>query len=44
MKNGIVIDANDLKQILSEYFGIDESKVIESQGFWTVITGEEKPM
>jgi hypothetical protein len=44
MRDGVVIYRNDLKQILAEYFGVDESKVIEYRDFWVVVTSEEKPM
>ena len=41
MKKGIIIDANDVKKIISEHFNVDESKVIKSQYSWTVVTDDE---
>ena len=38
MKKGIILEANDLKKIISEHFNVDESKVIKSQYSWTVVT------
>jgi len=40
MKRAIVIDANDLKKILSEYFNVKPEDVIKSQYSYTIITDE----
>ena len=40
MKNGIVVDANDIKAILAKHFGVPESNVIKSQYSYTVIVEE----
>lgn len=40
MKKGIVIDANDVKKILAEYFNVPESNVIKSQYSYTIVTEE----
>ena len=40
MKKGIVVDANDVKRILAEYFKVPESNVIKSQYSYTVVTEE----
>ena len=44
MKNAVVVDANDVKKILAEHFGVDPENVIKSQYSYTVITekNEEK--
>ena len=31
MSNGIILDADDIKKILAEKFGVDEKDVIETQ-------------
>jgi hypothetical protein len=38
MKEALVIDANDVKKILAEKFGVPEENVIKSQYSFTVIT------
>lgn len=42
MKKAIVIDANDLKKILAEKFGVPEKNVIKSQYSYTIVTEEEE--
>lgn len=42
MRNAIVVDANDIKKILSEKYGVSESNVIKSQYSYTVILEPEK--
>ena len=37
MKNAVVLDANDIKKILAEKFGVPESNIIKSQYSYTVI-------
>lgn len=37
MKPGIVLDAEDVKRIIAEYFGVDPKNVIKSQYSYTVI-------
>lgn len=41
MKNAIVVDANDIKEILAKHFGVKNEDVIKSQYSYTVIL--EKP-
>lgn len=41
MKNAIVVDANDVKAILAEHFGVPVENVIKSQYSFTVITDTE---
>lgn len=38
MKNAIVVDANDMKKLLAEHFGVSEDKVIKNQYTYTIIT------
>ena len=40
MKNGLILENNDVKKIIAEHFNCDESCVIKSQYTWTVVTGE----
>ena len=41
MKNGIILDANDVKKILAEHFNVDESQIIKSQYSWVISMVEE---
>ena len=41
MRKGIVIDAEDIKKMLAEKFGVTPDKVIKSQYTYTVITDDE---
>ena len=41
MKKAIVVDADDIKKILAEKFGVDEKNIIKSQYSYTVITDED---
>ena len=38
MKNAVVVDANNIKNILAEHFGVNPDAVIKSQYSYTVIT------
>lgn len=40
MKKAIVVDANDIKKILAEHFGVPVENVIKSQYSYTVILNE----
>ena len=42
MRNAIVVDANDIKKILAEKYGVPEANVIKSQYSYTVILEPEK--
>lgn len=42
MQNAIVVNANDIKKILAEKFGVPEKNVIQSKYSFTVILEEEK--
>ena len=37
MQAGIILDAEDVKKIIAEYFGVDPKNVIKSQYSYTVI-------
>ena len=41
MKNAIVLDANDIKKILAEHFGVPETNIIKSQYSYTIVKDEE---
>lgn len=41
MKNGIVLDADDVKKIIAEKYGVSVDKVIKSQYSYIVITDED---
>lgn len=41
MKKGIVLDAEDVRKIIAEKFGVKPDKVIKSQYSYTVITEED---
>jgi hypothetical protein len=38
MRNAIVVDANDVKQILANHFKVSVDNVIKSQYSYTIIT------
>lgn len=42
MKNALVIDANEVRAILAEKFGVPEANVIKSQYTYTVITDRKE--
>lgn len=42
MKNAIVVEPSDIKEILAEKYGVPESNVIKSQYSYTVILEPEK--
>ena len=41
MQNGVILDADDIKQIIAEKFDVDPKNVIKSQYSYTVITDKE---
>lgn len=41
MKKALIIEANDVKKIIAEHFGVKESDVIKSQYSYTVALEEE---
>ena len=44
MKQAVVVDANDIKAILAEKFGVPPENVIKSQYSYTVVMeGEDEP-
>ena len=42
MKNAIVLDANDVKKLIAEKFGVSEDCVIKSQYSYTVVVEKDK--
>ena len=42
MKNAIVVDANDIKEILAEKYHVPKENVIKSQYSYTVILEEDR--
>lgn len=42
MRKAIIVDANDIKKILAEHFGVSEADVIKSQYSYTVALDEEE--
>ena len=36
MSNGIILDADDIKKILAEKFGVEEKDVIKTQYSWII--------
>lgn len=42
MKNAIVVDANDVKEILAKHFGVKSEDIIKSQYSYTVITDDSE--
>lgn len=42
MRKAIVVDANDIKKILAEKFGVDESDIIKSQYSYTIVLPKEE--
>ena len=41
MKNAIVLDANDVKQILARHFNVMPDDVIKSQYSYTIVTDKK---
>ena len=42
MSNGIILDADDIKKLIDEKFGVEEKAVIKSQYSWIVRKDNEK--
>lgn len=41
MRNAIVLDANDIRKILAERYGVDEKDIIKSQYSFTIMVPED---
>lgn len=41
MTSGIILDADDIKKLIAEKFGVDEKDIIKSQYSW-IVRKEEK--
>lgn len=42
MRKAIVVDANDVKKILAEHFGVPEADIIKSQYSYTVMLDDDE--
>ena len=42
MSNGIILDADDIKKLIAEKFGVEEKDVIKSQYSWIVRKDNKK--
>lgn len=42
MKNAIVLDANDVKRLIAEKFGVSEDRVLKSQYSYTVVIEKDE--
>lgn len=42
MRDAVVVDANDVKEILAEHFGVPQENVIKSQYTYTVIIDKKE--
>ena len=42
MRKGIVLDANDIKEIIAKHYNVSPDKVIKSQYSYTVITDDKE--
>lgn len=42
MKNAIVLDANDVKKLIAEKFGVSEDRVLKSQYSYTVVVEKDE--
>lgn len=38
MRQGIILDKNDVKKLIAEKYGVDEKDIIQSQYSWIVAT------
>ena len=36
MSNGIILDADDIRKLIAEKFGVDEKDVIKTQYSWII--------
>lgn len=42
MKQGIILESDDVKKIIAEHFKVEEKDVIKSQYTYTVVTHESE--
>lgn len=42
MRDGLVLDSEDVKEVLADYFGVSRNKVIKVEDLWIVIRDEIK--
>lgn len=41
MQKAVILDKDDLKQVLSDYFCVPEGNVFQAGQLWVVITGKD---
>lgn len=42
MRDGLVLDSEDVKEVLADYFGVSKNKVIKVEDLWVIIRDEIK--
>lgn len=42
MRDGLVLDSEDVKEALADYFGVSRDKVVKVEDLWIVIRDEIK--
>lgn len=42
MRDGLVLDSEDVKEVLADYFGVSRNKVIKVEDLWVIIRDEIK--
>lgn len=42
MKQGIILDKNDVKKIIAEKFNVDEKDIIQSQYSWIIAMKDDE--
>lgn len=42
MRDGLVLDSEDVKEVLAGYFGVSRNKVIKVEDLWVIIRDEIK--
>ena len=42
MRDGLVLDSEDVKEALADYFGVSRNKVIKVEDLWVIIRDEIK--
>lgn len=42
MRDGLVLDSEDVKEVLADYFGVSRNKVIKVENLWVIIRDEIK--
>lgn len=42
MRDGLVLDSEDVKEVLADYFGVSRNKVIKVEDLWVIIRDDIK--